>query len=519
MQPQSAEVMPKQIGPYPIDSLLNQGKISLLYLGSHPETKHPLAIKVLAQRSLAHPELIDHFLKEARIIALADHMNIVKLYGEGKWDKGLYIAMEFIQGVSLRQFIKQSSLSFKRSLEIVLQAASALLHLHTHGVIHRDMKPENILIQEDGRVKVIDFGIAQLFEENATKASGLGRLIGTPSYMSPEQKENPANACFGSDIYALGVIAYELIAGKLSYGVIDLAALPKGLRPIIEKSLAPQLKNRYQDIVDFIHDIHQYLKLGEWEKDRTDRDQLNEWVQEVQSAQELLLPQEVPDWPGLAMSLAKHPGTAARGLYCNFYQLPNNTFLFFLAHSNTHGVASLTHIASLEGMTRVLIQKQEISLQKPLDIIALVTELNHLLLQESNKGSCSLQILLLNPLMEELRYLSCGESTLLHIPSETHEPRYLHAENPWLGREERVDYLETIDNWMVGDLILLHSLDPFASLHAPEEEKKLFLTLIKEHISLSQAQQGEAILKKIIANLSIDQQKNPHVLFELQRLL
>jgi eukaryotic-like serine/threonine-protein kinase len=518
-QPQPPEVMPKQIGPYPIDSLLHQGKISLLYLGVHPETKHPLAIKVLAQRSLAHPELIDNFLKEARIIAMADHPNIIKLYGEGEWDKGLYIAMEFIQGVSLRQFIVQRSLSFKRSLEIILQAAFAVLHLHTHGVIHRDIKPENILIQEDGQVKVIDFGVAQLLEETRDTARGLGRLIGTPSYMSPEQKENPANVCFASDIYALGIISYELIAGKLSYGIIDLASIPKSLRPIIEKSLAPQLKDRYQDIVDFIHDISNYLKSGEWEKDRPGRDQLKELMSETVSAQQMLLPQETPEWPQLDLSLAKHPGTSARGLYCDFFKLPNNTFVFFLAHSNTNGITSLAQIAILRGMLRALIRKQEISLQKPLDIIALVTVLNHLFLEEKTKESCSLQILLLDPLMEQLRYLSCGESTLLHIPSETHEPRYLHAENPLLGVEERVDYMETVDNWAAGDILLLHSLDPFASLHAPEEEKQLFLDLIKAHLSLAMARQAEAILKKTVSDFSLDRQKNPYILLELQRLL
>src|SRR5690606_36400224 len=108
---------------------------------------------------------IKQFLKEAEIIALSNHPNIVKLYGQGEWEKGLYIAMEFIQGVSLTQFILQNSLSIKRSLEILLQVAYALLHLHSHGVIHRDLKPENILITENGGVKVIDFGIAQLEQE------------------------------------------------------------------------------------------------------------------------------------------------------------------------------------------------------------------------------------------------------------------------------------------------------------------------------------------------------------------
>lgn len=518
-KPQPPETMPKQIGPYPIESLLNQSKLSLLYLGLHPETKQPLAIKVLTQRSLAHPELIDHFLKEARIIAMADHPNIVKLYGEGEWEKGLYIAMEFIQGVSLRQFILQRSLSFKRSLEIILQAAFALLHLHTHGVIHRDMKPENILIKEDGTVKVIDFGIAQLLEEKGDEASGVGRLIGTPSYMSPEQKENPLNVCFASDIYALGIIVYELIAGKLSYGLIELSSVPQGMRAIIEKALAPQLKDRYQDIVDFIHDIANYLKSGEWEKDRPGRDQLREFIAGATMAQQLLLPQEIPEWPQLIMSMAKHSGAAVRGLYCDFYRLPNNTFVFLLAHSHSLGITSLTQIAILRGMARALIHEKEISLQKPLDIRSLVMTLNHRFLEERTKDSCSLQVLLLDPLMEQLRYLSCGGSTLLHVPIETHEPRYLRAENPLLGFEERSDYMETVDNWSANDLLLLHSLDPFASLHSPEEEKTLFTEMIKAHLSLAMPRQADAILKKTLPLLPPNLQKVPHVMLALQRIL
>jgi len=517
-KPQPEESIPKNIGPYPIESLLSKSKLSLLYLGLHPETKQPLAIKVLTQGSLAHPDLIDRFFKEARIIGMADHPNIIKLYSEGKWEKGLYIAMEFIQGVSLRQFIEQRSLTPKRSLEIILQAAFALLHLHTHGVIHRDMKPENILIKENGDVKVIDFGIAQLLEERGDDANGVGRMIGTPSYMSPEQKENPLNVSFSSDIYALGIIAYELFSGKLSYGVIELSSVPKGMRAIIEKALAPRLEDRYQDIVDFIHDIAGYLKSGEWEKDRTGRDQLNELITSAAAAQQILLPEEIPEWPQLSLSLAKHTGTVVRGLYCDFYKLPDNTFLFLLAHTSSRGIMSLTHIASLRGMVRALIADKEISLQKPLDIRALAIALNHLFLEGRVFEPCSLQLLLLNPLMEQLSYLSCGGSTLLHVPAETHIPKYLHAENPLLGFEERADYMETIDNWSAGDLVLLHSLDPFASLSSPQEEKSLFLDLIKAHASFAMPRMAEALLKKTLPQLPADLQKAPHIMLATQRL-
>src|SRR5262249_44107549 len=153
----------------------------LLYLGTHPDTKEPVTIKVLSQKFLSHPEIVKRFLNEAEIIAMADHPNIVKLYGHGEWAGGLYIAMEFVQGISLRQYLLQTPMSLKRALEIILDVAYALCHLHTHGVIHRDLKPENILVTDIGTIKVIDFGIAQLLTEKSPQdAYPKQRLIGTP---------------------------------------------------------------------------------------------------------------------------------------------------------------------------------------------------------------------------------------------------------------------------------------------------------------------------------------------------
>jgi serine/threonine protein kinase len=250
-------LLPKKIGPYKIESLLKKGGMSFLYLGVHPESARPIVIKVLSPKFIKNEIVMQRFLKEADIIRLSNHPNIIKLYGEGKWDQGLYIAMEFIQGISLKQFLLEKSLSLKKALEIVLQVAYALCHLHSHGVIHRDLKPENILITENGEIKVIDFGIAQLIDEEISETK---HFIGTPVYMSPEQKEDPTKVSFASDIFSLGVLTYELILGKLSHGIINLSLIPKKLRGILEKALAPDPKKRYSDIVDFITDLSEYIR-------------------------------------------------------------------------------------------------------------------------------------------------------------------------------------------------------------------------------------------------------------------
>jgi eukaryotic-like serine/threonine-protein kinase len=520
IKPVSNIALPKQVGPYPIESLLHQSRTSLLYLGLHPQTREPIAIKVLSSRSMTHPEMCAQFLKETRIISLTNHPNIVKLYGEGEWEGGPYIAMEFIQGVSLRQFIIQRSLTLKRSLEIVLQAAYALLHLHTHGVIHRDLKPENILIKEDGEVKVIDFGIAQLYDERGQVGEGVGRVIGTPSYMSPEQKEDPFNITFASDIYSLGIITFELLVGKLSYGMIELSAVPKGFRPILEKTLAPNAHDRYQDVVDLIHGITNYLKSGEWERDRSSRDQVKEYLEETREASQTLLPALAPAWPQLEIGLAKRSSTTSRGLYLDFFKFPNNSFLILLAETLKQGLGGLIESGALRGMCRAIIESSSISLNKPFDPLTFVNKINHLLLQEKSGVEFYFQLLLLDSLREELIYIPCGACTLLHISSSTdNEPRYLSASNPRLGVAEQLGFMETVDNWETGDLLLLHSLSPIGSNESSGEEKKLFTDLIKDHLQLSLHSQTEAILKKSLPLLPLEQRTWPQVVLEMQRLI
>ena len=264
-----SQSIPALIGPYKIESLLERGGMSILYLGTHPETKEPVTIKVLSPKYLSNPEVVKRFLNEAEIIAMADHPNIVKLYGYGEWAGGLYIAMEFIQGISLRQYLLQTPMSVKKALEIIVDIAYALCHLHTHGVIHRDLKPENILVTETGQIKVIDFGISQLLTEKSERGGGSkARLIGTPIYMSPEQKENPETVTYPSDIYSLGIIAYELVLGKLSHGQIHISLMPKGLQKILNKTLQYKPEDRYHDIVDFISDITSYLNSASMQKEK-----------------------------------------------------------------------------------------------------------------------------------------------------------------------------------------------------------------------------------------------------------
>lgn len=511
--------LPEKIGPYKIEALLSKGGMSLLYLGLDPKTREPRAIKVLSPSFVNHPEMVDHFMWEAKIIELASHPNIVRLYDHGKWEGGLYIAMEFIRGVSLSQFIMQQSFSLKRTLGIVLQIAYALCHLHTHGVIHRDLKPENILISEDGEVKVIDFGISQLHEDQVDKRTKLpGKIIGTPGYMSPEQREDPHNVSFTSDIYALGVITYELIVGKLSYGMIDLSLLPTGLQKIVGKAIAVSLNERYQDIVDFITDITSYASSSEMQRERTMSDQAVETLEVIKLADSALSPSEIPNWNEFDIGLSRLRAANQFGLYTDFFKFANNTYAIIVAQTLSSTPSAPIAMGVLKGMIYALLQPK---IQKPTETFsptAFASALSSLLSEEKLKEQFRIAILKLIPRNDTLTFLSCGFGPLLHLPQGTRSVRVLTSDNPLLGSGPALTFNETSDNWREGDLLVLHSLDAEQLKEGSILDTQLRKATL-DNALLSPLRASDAILKSVAAIKEFELQRHPKALLAIQRII
>ncbi len=481
--------------------------MSLLLLGSHPETKKPLAIKVLLPQLLSNQELSDQFLKEAEIISLADHPNIVKLYGQGEWEKGLYIAMEFIQGISLRQFILHKSLSLQKALDIILEISYALLHLHSHRIIHRDLKPENVLIMENGNTKLIDFGIAHILEEtNKPRRPGPNQIIGTPSYMSPEQKANPFNISFNSDIYSLGIMMYELILGKLSFGNVQLDLIPTNLRPILKKALEPNPKLRYPDIVDLIADISKYLKSNDLsENGEGKEDAFKIWEVLGKEHQELLTP--IPTWPEIDIGLAKPKAIHLFGIYYDFFKLPDNSYVIILAESPYSQLASIISLSVLKGLLRARIHDFYTKKRpEPFTSSLFAFELNQLFCHESFGQKKAITILHLSPLMNQFSFISSGFESIWHISSLGGKGRILRNKSPFLGLEPNIPFFSTQDTWNPGDMLIMH---PFPNLDdltletlnankflSPEKLSPLLLETLQE-----KSQNSDNSAEKIVLSL------------------
>lgn len=495
-KPTHKDTLPEKIGPYKVEALLEKGGMSFLYLAIHPETKDPITIKVLFPEFLSNPEMVQRFLREASIIALADHPNIVKLYGQGEWEGGLYIAMEFIQGISLRQYLLRNLISLKHALELVMEISMALCHLHAHGIIHRDLKPENILVTETGGVKVIDFGIAQLLTESQRDPHSKSRIIGTPIYMSPEQKNDPESTSYPSDIYSLGIITYELVLGKLSHGQIHLSIMPKGLQKILAKALQQKAADRFQDIVDFMSEVSSYLHSPSLLKENKELDPLSDLSESLRQAQHSLVPQSAPLWPKMDIGIATYKSLSTSSLYYDFFALPNQNYGIIIGEPSIKGSPGIVYSSVLRGMVRALCQLT----QKPQEMAAV---LNSLLINDPMKQHFSFSYLILQPNENRFRFISCRCGHLWFQSAGSSEQVPIISENPSLGADPHADFFEVEHPWNNGDGLTFYaafgsqfpSRDPLFTIEQLQ-------ACLKDLVQPSAQKQADAYLRKARVSIS-----------------
>ncbi|MBU0926167.1 MAG: serine/threonine protein kinase [Spirochaetes bacterium] len=208
--------LPEYIGKYKIESLVARGGMGAVLKAMHPTLRRRVVLKKLTIRGSA--AIAERFKREARILMDFKHDNIVRVFDHFKEGSSHYMVLEYVDGMSLDQLIKkQRFLSSELSLSILLEASKALAYAHSMGVIHRDIKPGNILISRKGEVKLADFGIASSEEDEDSGLTREGMTLGTPCYMPPEQIENSKNVDKRADIYSMGVMLYEMVTGKKPY--------------------------------------------------------------------------------------------------------------------------------------------------------------------------------------------------------------------------------------------------------------------------------------------------------------
>jgi serine/threonine protein kinase len=220
------------IGRYRIDRVLGQGGMALVYLGHDAKLGRPVAIKLLADNLAGDESFRARFMREARMAAGLSHVNIVHVYDVGQdTDERPYIVMEYVDGESLAETLtREGRLSPARVREVALDCCHGLEHAHAAGLVHRDIKPHNLLADREGKVKIADFGVARSLGE--TQLTMAGSVLGSVGYLSPEQAAGrPVTPA--ADIYSLGATLYELLTGRTPHQGVLLTELlrQRGLRP------------------------------------------------------------------------------------------------------------------------------------------------------------------------------------------------------------------------------------------------------------------------------------------------
>jgi serine/threonine-protein kinase len=202
------------IGNYRVVAKLGEGGMGAVYLAEHPLIGKKVALKVMRE---GNPDAAERFFNEARAVNAIGHPNIVDILDYGVVGKSVYLIMELLVGESLAALLaREGPLPVERALPIAVQIADALAACHQKGVIHRDLKPDNVFLLANDRVKLLDFGIAKL-TSGARRETGKGMVIGTPAYMSPEQCEGRRDIDARADIYALGILTYEMVTGAVPF--------------------------------------------------------------------------------------------------------------------------------------------------------------------------------------------------------------------------------------------------------------------------------------------------------------
>jgi tetratricopeptide (TPR) repeat protein/predicted Ser/Thr protein kinase len=247
--PAAADSVPAVIGRYRVIRLLGEGGMGIVYEAEQEQPRRVVALKVI-RPGLATRERLRRFEQECQALGRLQHPGIAQIYEAGVAGTSQtpqpYFAMELIRGLALDKFVKQNSLDTRQKMALVMKVCEAVHHAHQRGLIHRDLKPGNILVDETGQPKILDFGVARVTgmdaHENAaqpTIETGVGQIVGTLAYMSPEQVAgDPLEVDTRSDVYSLGVILYEILSGRLPYEA-GHRQLPEAVRAIREEDPKP----------------------------------------------------------------------------------------------------------------------------------------------------------------------------------------------------------------------------------------------------------------------------------------
>jgi serine/threonine protein kinase len=260
----------ENVGSYRIIEKLGQGGMATVFKAYHPALDRYVAIKVLHPAFKEDPHFLERFTREARVVARLEHPNIVPIYDFAEHEGQPYLVMKYIEGETLKARLQRSPLMKNEAIITIKAVAAALNYAHGRGVLHRDVKPSNIMIAKDGEVYLTDFGLARMAEAGASTLTG-DMLMGTPQYISPEQASGEKNLTPCTDIYSFGIVLYEIVVGRVPFNadtpfsiihdhIYTPLPLPSEVNPkvtasiqqVLLKALAKDPEDRYKSGTELV---------------------------------------------------------------------------------------------------------------------------------------------------------------------------------------------------------------------------------------------------------------------------
>ncbi len=250
-RPSLEDCLEKQIGKYRLLKKIGEGGMGEVYLARNEETGREVALKILPSELTRNTQYIERFRREATAVAKLEHPHIIKVYEIDEQDGVHFFSMEYLGGLTLRSFIDQSGrIPIPEAVAIITDIAGALEYAHSQGIIHRDVKPDNIIADESGAFKVMDFGIARM--EEGTQLTVTGSIMGTPDYMSPEQASGK-KVDLRADIYSLGIVFYEMVTGRLPFSgktAVEVLQMHLKQAPESPKTINPDIPGRLASVIN-----------------------------------------------------------------------------------------------------------------------------------------------------------------------------------------------------------------------------------------------------------------------------
>ncbi len=314
-------IIGENVGPYRLVEKLGKGGMATVFKAYHPSLDRYVAIKALHPAFMEHPGFLDRFEREAKVVARLEHPNIVPIYDFSEHEDRPYLVLKYVRGETLKDRLEKSQLTYKESRHIFRVISSALAYAHKQGVLHRDVKPSNVLLDTAGGIYLADFGLARIAQTNQTTLSGQ-MMMGTPHYISPEQAKGLGDLDSGTDIYSLGVMTYELLVGEVPFQadtpfsvihdhIYTPLPLPKDLNSDLNdemqrallKALAKKREDRFADIPEMMAGflkafdilIQEHPSAGEAPTlALNSQERRTASIQRAQAAQEVLAPEKIP---------------------------------------------------------------------------------------------------------------------------------------------------------------------------------------------------------------------------------